>query len=495
MSASTELLVLAFAEEGKAHKAMQTLQRMVDDGRISLRNVVILVKNKDGRVSAKETGDIGLKHGALFGAIVGGLIGLVGGPVGAVVGAVAGATTGGVAAHAIDFGFPEEYLADLQASLQPGGSALIVLAEEMWVAKIIEGLSQFDGHVIRHVLQEEVAAHLAAIGAIESDTTSPAELPAKLEGQIATWQAEIDRLKAQDNRNGGKNQTEVRAQMVGLRIKQRRAQEKLHQLWRTEIQACTEKIEALQARAKQGPASAQPELMAELEAIRAHRREVREKLYQQIESSLKGWQAEIDELRVRAAEVKPAGAGPVDQRLAALRRFIGPMDEPTMPPSETEAAARIAALQASIEAAETELLTQRELQIAAWQEAIKDLQAYANIPGVVDKAAVAARIPVLQEQLAAAQTALNTQLESQIANWSTEIKQLQAQLAVIGGAERIKINEQIKALQSQIEMLEIRAETAGAAERIHLNTRMAVLQDKVARAQARLRIYQRESVN
>ena len=486
MSTLTELLVLAFAKEDEGQKAMQALQRLVNDGRISLRNAAVLVKNKEGRVSVKEMGNVGLKQGAFFGAIVGGLIGLVGGPVGAVVGAVAGATTGGVAAHAIDFGFPEDYLADLQASLQPGSSALIVLVEKLWTDKIIEDLARFEGHIIRHVLREEVAAHLAAVGAIE-DKATPA---ARLEEQITAWQAEIESLKAKSPSNKG-----VHAQIVGLRAKQRQAQEKLHQLWKTEIQAYTEKIEALEAKAEAAPISTQAELMAELETTRAHRREIRDKLYHQIESTLTGWQAEINELKTRVAEIKPASPSPVDSRLAALRKFIGPMDEPMLPPIETEAAERIAALQTSVEAAEMELQSQRELQIAAWQEAITDLQAYAAIPGVIDKAVVTARIPVLQEQLTAAQKALKAQLETQVAAWNAEINQLQTQIATVGAAERAKATEQIAALQAQIEMLQIKADTAGAAERINPNTRIAVLQDKVARAEAKLKVYQQEFVS
>lgn len=482
MSTSTELLVLAFAEESTALKALQALQRLVDEGRVSLRNAAVLVKNKEGRISAKEMGDIGLRQGALFGAIVGGLIGLVGGPVGAVVGAVAGATTGGVAAHAIDFGFPDDYLSDLQASLQPGTSALIVLAEKNWIDKIIQGLTRFNGHIIRHVLKEELAAHLAAVGAIVSDS-SPA---AQLEEQLAAWQAEIERLKLQETSSRGKEHKEIRNQIVNLRTKLRRTQEKLHTLWNTEIQTGTEKIKTLQAKAETASASNLGEILTELETTRNYRREIRDKLYQQIEVNLTGLQAEIEELRTRELQMRPASTGPVDSRTAALKRFVGPIDEPTLPPGETEAAERIASLQIRVTAAETELQTQRELQIVAWQEAIKDLQAYAEIPGVVDKTAVAERIPVLQNQLAAAQSTLKAQLETQIAAWNAEIKQLQAQLATVGAAERAKANEQIVALRNQIEMLQIKAETAGAAERINLNTRMLVLQDKVAKAQTKL---------
>lgn len=487
MNTSTELLVLAYNKESTAPKALQTLQRLVEEGQISLRNAAALVKNKDGRVFAKEMGDIDLKQGALFGAIVGGLIGLVGGPVGAVVGAVAGATTGGVAAHAIDFGFPDDYLTDLQASLQPGSSALIVLVEKSWIDKIIQGLAQFDGHIIRHVLKEDLAAHLAAVGAIQNDTADAAMLPAQLEEQIAAWQVEIERLKLKERGSGETTPKEIRDQMVNLRTKQRRTQEKLHQLWNTEIQTCTEKIKTLQLKAETAPAAAQAEILAELEATRTYRRDIRDKLYRQIEANITGLQAEIDELNARVIEIRPLSTRPVDSRIAALKRFAGPMDEPTLPSGETETIERMAILQARVAAAEAELETQRELQIAAWQEAIIDLQAYAAIPGVIDKTAVVERISVLQNQLAAAKATLKTQLETQVAAWDAEIKQLQAQLTTAGTAEQAKTNEQISALRAQIEMLQIKAETAGAAERINLNTRLVVLQDKVAKAQAKLK--------
>lgn len=97
------------------------------------------------------------KHGALFGAIMGGLIGLVGGAPGVIVGAVAGAGTGGVAAQLIDLGFPNEYLRDLQDSLQPGSSALVFLIDPIWIDGVVEDLAPWGGRLFRYTLKSELA--------------------------------------------------------------------------------------------------------------------------------------------------------------------------------------------------------------------------------------------------------------------------------------------------------------------------------------------------
>src|SRR5512136_2730651 len=115
-----ELIVLAYNQEGKAREVLQAMKQLQKDRIISILNAAVLVKNKDGKTSLTETEDVDAKHGALFGAITGSLVGLLGGPGGVVVGAAAGAATGGVTARAMDMGFPDEYMRDLQQALRPG---------------------------------------------------------------------------------------------------------------------------------------------------------------------------------------------------------------------------------------------------------------------------------------------------------------------------------------------------------------------------------------
>lgn len=157
-----ELVVVAFDEEGRAAEVLQALKQLDKEDVIQLLNAAVIVKDREGKAAFKESEDVDAKHGALFGVIAGGLIGLVGGPAGVLAGAAAGAVTGGVAAHAIDLGFPDESLEDLQNSLLPGSSAIVALVEHRWVEQAVEALADFGGRLFRQALTDAVVAELTA---------------------------------------------------------------------------------------------------------------------------------------------------------------------------------------------------------------------------------------------------------------------------------------------------------------------------------------------
>jgi uncharacterized membrane protein/uncharacterized protein YrrD len=157
-AAGVELLILSLSQPDQAEAALQALKAAVKQKEVSMLNAAVLVKTEDGKVSLKEVEDVGSKRGALFGAISGGLIGLVGGPVGAVIGAVAGAASGSAAARWLDMGFPDEYLKKVQASLQPGSSALLVLVEQEQTEKVAQVLAKFEGELLRQGLTDEMVS-------------------------------------------------------------------------------------------------------------------------------------------------------------------------------------------------------------------------------------------------------------------------------------------------------------------------------------------------
>lgn len=151
-----EFAVLVFDDDSTAAEAFDDLRQLQKDGIVKVLNAAVLVKDKKGKVSVKETENVDAKHGALFGAITGGLIGLFGGAPGVIVGAAAGAGTGGVAAELIDLGFPREFLRDLQDSLQPGSSALVVLVEPTWIDRVVKELEDLGGRLFRYELDVEL---------------------------------------------------------------------------------------------------------------------------------------------------------------------------------------------------------------------------------------------------------------------------------------------------------------------------------------------------
>jgi uncharacterized membrane protein/sporulation protein YlmC with PRC-barrel domain len=155
-----ELLAKVFdgpEEAGEALKAVQALQK---EGVLKLRNAAVLVKEEDGKLALKETGDLDVKGGRLFGAITGGLIGLLGGPIGVIVGAAAGAGVGGLAAKKIDLGFSDEFLETFQQRLQPGNSALIVLVEGKSIEQVTQAWAEEEGIILRQALTDEMVEKL-----------------------------------------------------------------------------------------------------------------------------------------------------------------------------------------------------------------------------------------------------------------------------------------------------------------------------------------------
>jgi uncharacterized membrane protein len=133
------------------------------EGVIEILDAAVLVKDRDGKTSVKETEDVDAVHGALFGAIVGGLIGLLAGPGGAIMGAASGAATGGLAAFTIDMGLPDNFLSVLQQRLKPGYSAVVALIEHRWAETVIEALVRSGGKPFEEVPGNELAARLTFV--------------------------------------------------------------------------------------------------------------------------------------------------------------------------------------------------------------------------------------------------------------------------------------------------------------------------------------------
>jgi uncharacterized membrane protein len=157
-----ELLAKIFDTPDGASEGLKQVKtlRKENKGVFKIRNAAIVVKNTEGEFSIKETADVDTKHGRLFGAVAGGLIGLVGGPVGVIIGALAGAGTGAFAAKHIDMGFSNQFLENLKELLQPGSSALLILAEHKGSDELFEALADRQNVVLRHTLTDKIVEEL-----------------------------------------------------------------------------------------------------------------------------------------------------------------------------------------------------------------------------------------------------------------------------------------------------------------------------------------------
>ena len=157
-----ELLVVTFPRQHTAGEAFRTLKKAAQKHAVDLLNAAALVKDADGAFTAKEIHDMGMRGGALVGAVAGGLLALLAGPVGLLAGAATGALTGGGTAALIDMGFPKSFLENIQRTMQPNSSALVVLIEQRGIDAVLKALDQFDGTPVRQTLTPEMVGQLGA---------------------------------------------------------------------------------------------------------------------------------------------------------------------------------------------------------------------------------------------------------------------------------------------------------------------------------------------
>jgi uncharacterized membrane protein len=118
------------------------------------------VHTADDKVHFEETADPSGKKWAKRGAIAGGIAGLIF-PPSIIASAAVGAAGGGVWGKVRDKGFKDEDLKDIGASLPPGTSAIIAIAEDRVVEQLARGLEGYD-KIARHLVSADAAAAIAA---------------------------------------------------------------------------------------------------------------------------------------------------------------------------------------------------------------------------------------------------------------------------------------------------------------------------------------------
>ena len=155
-----ELLLAVYPDPERAAQALKDLLARRQSKQVQFRDAADFRRDEKGHTTVSEPLDVSAGQGSLFGAVVGGLIGLLGGPAGVIVGAMAGAATGGLAAKATDWGFDEKFLAQVKDALQPGTSALLILADAPWNNTLAGDLHGPDVRLLRNVLRADVIQRL-----------------------------------------------------------------------------------------------------------------------------------------------------------------------------------------------------------------------------------------------------------------------------------------------------------------------------------------------
>ena len=153
----TDMLVLAFDGIDTADQVKDKLIDLNAQFLLKLDQVVEVVREDNGKVKIKEeprlTG-IGAIGGAFWGLLIG-LIFLV-----PAVGLVVGGVSGAIAGHFAKNGISKEYMQQIEAAIQPGQSALFILADGVKLDRVVPMLQEFHPKVLRTNLTMEQEASL-----------------------------------------------------------------------------------------------------------------------------------------------------------------------------------------------------------------------------------------------------------------------------------------------------------------------------------------------
>ncbi len=140
------IIGVAFDSSTRAQEYLLAMTGLRNDGKLALKDAVVVSKNDDGKVSVVETIDPSPGRAAASGAMWTGLLGLiVGGPIGWIAGIGVGAGVGAVTAKVVDIGIPDEWVKWFKAAVDHGTTAVVILAEHVHVGALATEAERFEG--------------------------------------------------------------------------------------------------------------------------------------------------------------------------------------------------------------------------------------------------------------------------------------------------------------------------------------------------------------
>jgi uncharacterized membrane protein len=156
----SNIIVITFDNEGEAKEVREALKEIQHGGYISLDDSAIVVRDQEGKYHVHNELDRGVKVGALGGGFLGLLLGVMFAPIG---GLLIGAAAGGLIGSAFDVGISKKFIKDVEASMEPGTSALFVIFREADLTMALAALKPFKGEVYQTSLDPDDEEHLRKI--------------------------------------------------------------------------------------------------------------------------------------------------------------------------------------------------------------------------------------------------------------------------------------------------------------------------------------------
>ena len=140
--ATHDLYIAAYGDGSAAEEAWNAVRLLAADKVIEVEALALVNRDSDGKIHVKDTShETGI--GATIGAVGGALVGLIFPPsllATAALGGAIGAGTGAV----VDRVSKRRITADVESTLIPGGSGILVIFDEQWVDQVEQALRNAD---------------------------------------------------------------------------------------------------------------------------------------------------------------------------------------------------------------------------------------------------------------------------------------------------------------------------------------------------------------
>jgi uncharacterized membrane protein len=137
--APLDLYIAAYEDSGAVEQDWKRVKQLVRDKVVSVEALVLVTRTDDGKVHIKDNAH-SVAAGSAIGAVGGALLGLILPPA-LLATAVVGAGLGAGAGAAVKQLEKRQVKADVEHTLSPGSSGIVVLLEERWVNEVENALA------------------------------------------------------------------------------------------------------------------------------------------------------------------------------------------------------------------------------------------------------------------------------------------------------------------------------------------------------------------
>jgi len=134
-----DLYIAAYDDPAAAEQDWEAVKQLAKDKVVSVEALVLVSRDDDGKIHIKDNAH-SVGAGAAIGAVGGALVGLIFPPA-LLASAVVGAGIGAGAGAGVKQLEKRQVKADVERTLPPGSSGIVVLVEERWVGDVQKSLA------------------------------------------------------------------------------------------------------------------------------------------------------------------------------------------------------------------------------------------------------------------------------------------------------------------------------------------------------------------